>query len=463
MSSHATGGLLKMICRPALAASLAVLGACSTESGNAVAPVDPSPSVTSLTLGQQVGPLFVGDTAQLTVTALDGAGKPVTGAQVTWSVSSPVLASVTNDGKLVAQGHGEVSVTATSGSVSASTNVTLRLTTESRRFAYAWVNDPTASAPYRPTASYAHNETGGGVTVTRAAVGQYTLAFERLAKVDSTFRETVLVTPYGSQGERCHLNGWGNASNGVDLNVSVSCYTFGGAPIDSRFSVLVVGSGTMSSRHGFTVTGDAAASYAAQPTHSYSSFAASPFVSRTAAGSYLVLLHDTPDNTPQNVLVSTVGGAGDLCKVSSWNRTEWASVICYAPSGALSDARFSLLMVESGRPGRRFGYAWAHEPAVAIGGTYTPSMQHQRTSSGQAVTITHQATGSFIVSFPGLAKVGGRPETVQVSPYGGGLFSCQVEGWSNSAESTSLDARVRCWNRATGDAADTYFTILVVE
>ena len=77
--------------------------------------------------------------------------------------------------------------------------------------------------------------------------------------------------------------------------------------------------------------------------------------------------------------------------------------------------------------------------------------------------ITHQATGSYLVSFPGLAKVGSRPETVHVSPYGGGLFTCQVQGWSNSGDGSSLDATVRCWNRGNGDPADTYFTILVLE
>jgi hypothetical protein len=325
------------------------------------------------------------------------------------------------------------------------------------------VHDPTTSTTYRPTSSYQLNETGGNIVVARQSAGRYVVTFERLAKVDSTFRETVLVTPNGSAGERCHLDGWENAPNGLDLAVSVSCYSFAGAPLDARFSVLVVGSRSLPSRLGFTVAGDAASAFAPQATHSFSSFSSGVAITRSTAGSYLVQLDGASDDTPQNYFVSTYGGADDLCKVSSWNRGVWASVICYAPSGALSDARFSLLMLERGRPDKRFGFAWANEPANALGSSYVPNLQYQRSSSGAPVRITHSATGVYQVSFPGIAKVGTRPETVHVSPYGGGLFTCQVQGWSNSADASALDATVRCWNRGNGTPADTYFTILVLE
>ncbi|HEX4932876.1 MAG TPA: hypothetical protein VFV33_06845, partial [Gemmatimonadaceae bacterium] len=128
-----------------------------------------------------------------------------------------------------------------------------------------------------------------------------------------------------------------------------------------------------------------------------------------------------------------------------------------------ADSRFSLLMLEQGRAGKRFGFAWSNEPAPPLGGAYVPSLEHQRTSSGQAVRIRRTATGSYVVSFPGLARVGDATETVHVSPYGGGLFTCQVQGWGNGSDGSSLDATVRCWNRGSGAPADTYFTILVLE
>ncbi len=138
-------------------------------------------------------------------------------------------------------------------------------------------------------------------------------------------------------------------------------------------------------------------------------------------------------------------------------------MICYGPTGSLRDARFSLLLVEQGRPDKRFGFAWADRPSTPLGESYEPSTSTQGSSSGGRVRVTRQGTGVYQVSFPGLAKEGVRPETVHVSPYGGGPGSCQVQGWSNSADGSSLEALVRCWNRSTGLAADAYFTILVLE
>ncbi len=447
----------------AAASALAGIAACSGESGNALSPGAINASVATISIEPVPAPLLAGDTVQLAAVARDDEGRVVERANLTWSVSDEQRASLLPGGRLVGVGHGPVTVSASAGSATASAAVSARLTTEERRFAYAWIHDPSASAQYLPTSSYQHNETGGAIRVARQAVGQYVVSFERLAKVDSAFRETVIVTPHGASGERCHLGGWGNNANGRDLDVSVSCFTFAGASVDARFAVLVVGSRSLPSRLGFTVAGSAESSFAADPAHTYASFAERVAIARSTAGSYLVQWNATGDNTPQNYFVSTYGGAPDLCKVSSWNRGVWASVICYNPSGALADARFSLLMVESGRPGKRFGFAWANDPVSPLGTPYTPSLEYQRTSSGGIVTVTRRATGQYVVSFPGLAKSGSRPETVHVSPYGGGLFACQVQGWSNSADASALEATVRCWNRGNGLPADTYFTVLVLE
>lgn len=447
----------------AIGGILAGVAACSGESGNALSPGAINARVSTIAIEPVGTPVLAGDTVQLVAIARDDEGRVVERASVSWSVSDESRARLLPGGRLVGVGHGPVTVSATAGRATAAASVTTRLTTEERRFAYAWIHDPGANAEYAPTSSYQHNETGGAIRVARRAVGQYVVSFERMAKVDSAFRETVIVTPHGAAGERCHLGGWGNNANGRDLDVAVSCFTFAGASVDARFAVLVVGSRSLPSRLGFTAAGSAESSFAADPAHTFASFAERVAIARSTAGSYLVQWNAAGDNTPQNYFVSTWGGAADLCKVSSWNRGVWASVICYNPSGALADARFSLLMVEHGRPGKRFGFAWANEPASPLGTAYTPSLEYQRTSSGARVTVTRRATGQYQVSFPGLAKTGTRPETVHVSPYGGGLFACQVQGWGNSADDSALDATVRCWNRGNGMPADTYFTILVLE
>ncbi len=462
MSSGHSGREAGKIGRYTVAAALLVASACSGDFGNATSPPpDANARVATLSVNPLTAPLYIGDTVQLVAVARDADGLSVDSAQVQWSVSDTELASVTSSGALVGRGIGSVRVVASAGPGKDSVNVSLALTAEDRRFAHVAVDDASPTSAYRPSQQF--NATGAGVMVSRTSVGEYIVTFERLAKVDSSFRETVLVTPLGNGGERCHLQGWGNAGNGRDLDVSVRCFTFSGLRVDARFSVLVVGSHSLPSRYGFTVAGDANASFAAQADRSYSSFSHGVGITRSTAGSYIVQLDGAIDDTPQNYFVSTYGGGDDLCKVSSWNRNVWASVTCYAPSGALSDARFSLLMLDGGRPGRRFGFAWANEPAGSLGSEYVPHMLYQRTSSGQAVRIAHVATGTYRVAFPGLARTGTQTETVQVSPFGGGLFSCEVQGWGNGADGTSLEATVKCWNRATAAAADTYFTILALE
>ncbi len=54
--------------------------------------------------------------------------------------------------------------------------------------------------------------------------GDAIVTFERLARVDASWRETVMVTRTGSLATMCHLNGWTSAANRRDLEVSVSCY-----------------------------------------------------------------------------------------------------------------------------------------------------------------------------------------------------------------------------------------------
>lgn len=461
MSAVATNARARGRARMILALSAA--WGCVGEGGNATAPTDLSRLVASIAVGAVTEPVLAGDTIQLVSVARDESGRVLDRVTVRWGVSDESIASIDARGRLIGVGHGDVTVTATAGRAVTSASLPVRLTAEDRRFAYAWVQDPTTSTSYRPAAAHQQNATGGDVSVARRGVGEYIVTFERMAKVDGSFRETVLVTAGGSSGERCHLNGWTDAANGRDLDVSVSCFSFAGTRVDSRFSVLVVGSRSLPSRLGFTVTGDATSAFAPQSHHTFSSFSEGVGVSRSTAGSYLVRLAASAGASPQNYFVSTFGGGDDLCKVSSWNRDVWATVVCYGPSGALVDARFSLLTLESGRPGRRFGFAWSNDPSTPVGGSYTPSLDFQRTSSGLPVRVFHPATGAYLVSFPGLAKAGTRPETVHVSSYGGGLFTCQVEGWANSADGSALDAAVRCWNRGNGAPADTYFTILVLE
>lgn len=445
--------------RVAAAALAALVAACG---GDPARPVDPLPgarSVASIEVLPAQQHLLAGDTIRLTVVARDASGAVVPDATVSWSVSDSSVAVVDANGRLLGRGHGPATVAAHAGAVTSSASVSVQLTTEERRFAYALVNGTGAGGA---NVSAAENATGGVVAAQRTAPGQYTVSFERLAKVDDNFRETVAVTAVGDRGERCQTTGWGDAANRRDLDVSVTCSANDGLPTDARFSVLVVGSHSLPPRFAFT---RAAATPADGGEAGYTFNAAGQGVDITRAqgGNYHVALHAPADGAPRHYLVSPIGGGDATCKVASWNAQGGAGVLCHAPDGALHDGRFSLLMLEYGRNGRRFGFAWAHDPAVPPGESYTPAIAHQRSSSGAPARVTHLAVGVFRVEFPGLARGAGGFETVHVAPYGGGRFSCQVDGWGNGAGSQSLEVTVRCWNRATTKPADTYFTVLVLE
>jgi hypothetical protein len=88
------------------------------------------------------------------------------------------------------------------------------------------------------------------------------------------------------------------------------------------------------------------------------------------------------------------------------------------------------------------GYVWAYAPTAA---SYTVSGAYEFNSSGQANTITRTSVGRYIVSFPGLGDTSGIPGgggTVDVTAYGAGTSSCEVEYWTQSG--TTVNVHVLC-------------------
>lgn len=101
--------------------------------------------------------------------------------------------------------------------------------------------------------------------------------------------------------------------------------------------------------------------------------------------------------------------------------------------------------------GSRWGYARADQPAAA---SYTPNLAYQRQSNGKHVTVQRNSTGSYAVTFHGLAvtRNGG---IIQVTGYGTSGW-CQNGGWG--AFGTDVEADVFCF--APGGApADTQFDV----
>lgn len=449
----------RFLVRSTLAVVPLALLACADDDGVSVAESRP----VTLSIASAPISMFTGDTATLGATTLDGNGRGVAPGIVSWTTSDSTIAAFVAPGTLVATGHGTVRITATAAGLTAQHDIAIALATAERRLAYAFAHEEAPSAAYQPMRAFAYNGTGGAIRIERSTIGRYRVTFERLARVDSSLREVVLVTAYGSAGERCHIEEWGNTPNQRDLEARVACYLGNGDPVDSRFTTLVVGSRALPGRHGFaSLAASAPEGASTAAPNAFSSSGQPVAVDRSAAGSYLVHMNAPRTTLPENYFISTVGGAPDLCKVASWNQGEWASVVCYAASGAHTDARFSILMVEEGRPGKRFAIAWANDPTAAIDQPYVPPAMYQRSTAGLPARITRLGVGEYAVEFPGLANGGATAEIVQVSPFGSGLTTCQLQGWTEDTGST-LRVQVRCWNRASNAREDGQFTVLVLE
>jgi hypothetical protein len=99
---------------------LAILAACSSD------PTDPSDvSVVSVAVSTPLTTITVGATVQLTANPLDGQGRTVSGAAVSWSSSSAAIASVSNTGLVTGVAEGAVTIRATAGGKTGEVDLTV--------------------------------------------------------------------------------------------------------------------------------------------------------------------------------------------------------------------------------------------------------------------------------------------------------------------------------------------------
>jgi uncharacterized protein YjdB len=81
--------------------------------------------IASITIAPPSLELTVGESSRLTATVRDASDAPVPGAPVAWSTSAPPVATVAADGTVTAHAPGSATITAASGSVTATVPVTV--------------------------------------------------------------------------------------------------------------------------------------------------------------------------------------------------------------------------------------------------------------------------------------------------------------------------------------------------
>ena len=218
------------------------------------------------------------------------------------------------------------------------TQYTVLVTRDYSDMAFAYASQPTI-ASYTATAGSWNP--AGATTVTRSGVGQYLVTFNGLAaELPYRVGGHVQVNAVGTGAAHCQVGAWGGTAG---LAVRVGCFTAGGAPVDSKFTVL------------FLLPADHLAyALADQLTGRYipnSSYASNPAVAtavevdNTATGIYMVSWRDVDpqifgDGAAQ---VTAYGQKGEQCKAVSWNYYS-VEIRCYTVKGVLTNSYFTVLL-----------------------------------------------------------------------------------------------------------------------
>jgi hypothetical protein len=105
------------------------------------------------------------------------------------------------------------------------------------RFAFVSTQNLGAVTP-PPDPLLSYNSSGGSITSRRLATGQHTVTFGGLARPAGA-TEIVVVSALKELDHSCSLVSWGKTGTN-DLSVTVTCFDASGAPLDARFTVLVV-------------------------------------------------------------------------------------------------------------------------------------------------------------------------------------------------------------------------------
>jgi hypothetical protein len=342
-------------------------------------------------------------------------------------------------------------------------SATVFVASDDSRFGYALADQPAAAAPYTPAAATSYNSGGGAIEVTRAATGVYAVRFAGLGRTPGQ-HDNVQVSAYNALPVYCKPDVWD--ASGVDLRVTVSCFSPDGTPLDSRFTILALGAWAfgktaplafaLSVADTGTVVLDSSAT-------ARNSTGGNVIVGRFAEGQFSMALKGLePAWTagPAAIQLSPVGQGQRRCRLIATDRgTAGLGINCSRASGAVGDSPFSMLWLQHGRPSMRFGFAWAQNPSSTT--DYTPDAGYLINSSGGSVTSRKTGTGLYRVVFAGLGRPAGATETVLVSPFISVDRVCDITSWGNTGVN-DLFVTAACFT-ATSAAADTLFSVLVIQ
>jgi hypothetical protein len=321
---------------------------------------------------------------------------------------------------------------------------------------YIWSDDGAAT----PDSYYAYNSTGGSVTQTSPASGEYEIDFGGLGSIAST--SVVQVTTYDDEFN-CDVAGWGPSSGaGTDLLASVSCYTLAGTLAttgDIVFDLVVTHA--VSPPHGvfdysFVNKDNSSGNLVA---YQYNSSRKKNSVKHLSKGHYQVTLAGpSSKGTTGIVKVSAYGNEPGSCELEGWTgsaKGELVNVDCYTLHHVAQNREFIVTYATANSLLGINGQTVANAFANGSSALYQPKVQYDSHKSAR-VSVVHYSTGEY-----GVLPVGSDGDfdhwggDVQISAVDSKGRLCVSDGWD---QELTPSITVDCYD-AKGDLVDSPFTV----
>jgi hypothetical protein len=205
---------------------------------------------------------------------------------------------------------------------------------------------PTAQNLALDTSETAFNSVSGHILFGRTGVGNYNFSFPGFESFagPATFQATAINTT----ADHCKVDNYAFGGGFV-----ASCFAPDGTPSDGGVSIMEFTRGRAGHRFAYASTNNvASATPPIDATLTRNSSGGSVTSRRLAVGQWTVTFAGLgrPAGATEIVIVSALKETDHSCSLVTWGNTGTADLTvtlqCVSPSGALVDARFSVLVVE---------------------------------------------------------------------------------------------------------------------
>jgi hypothetical protein len=320
---------------------------------------------------------------------------------------------------------------------------------------YVWANQP-STASYLASTGYEFNSTGGDIEVIRFETGRYRVRFAGMGSSGGVAH----VQAYGQTTNTCTVTSW---SHGIDLGINIRCFDPAGALADTRFVAHFTNRTVARGNFAYLWAHDptAAGPYQPFPLYAYDSTGAPSQIERTGTGTYIVYLSAFSDLYPGqhndgHLQVTAYNLDAVQCgmRLIGDENPSPLGVSCYDTDGDPVDSRFTVSYSHGvshlGTTGAR-GNAYVRNSAIDP--TYIAGWW---SSSGAEPIVSHPATGSYWVTFPGLGASHGHA-TVSTQEVGGSY--CTIAFWYRHPFVANEVVHVRCYDGVTHAPVDEDFGV----